>query len=131
MKIMSCKKCLKNAKNGNINKNDLNINKTLCIHLPKYYISAPEIDTFALFKVFSSQRGLLGVNLIKKVFFLINFFKTKQNLFNKWLFFLLMCISLQKKKNVMPDLFLSYSDHISDRLYIINEKSYLFGFQQF
>ena len=98
MKIMSCKKCLKNAKNGNINKNDLNINKTLCIHLPKYYISAPEIDTFALFKVFSSQRGLLGVNLIKKVFFLINFFKTKQNLFNKWLFFLLMCISLQKKK---------------------------------
>lgn len=78
MKIMSCKKCFKNVKTGNVNKNDLSINKMLCIHLPKYYIHAPETDTFALFKVSSSQRGFLGVNLIKKglknVFFLINFF---------------------------------------------------------
>ena len=66
MKIMSCKKCFKNAKTGNVNKNDLSINKILCIHLPKYYIHAPETDTFALFKVSSSQRGFLGVNLIKK-----------------------------------------------------------------
>ena len=54
-------------KTGNVNKNDLSINKILCIHLPKYYIHAPETDTFALFKVSSSQRGFLGVNLIKKV----------------------------------------------------------------
>lgn len=78
MKIMSCKKCFKNAKTGNVNKNDLSINKILCIHLPKYYIHAPETDTFALFKVSSSQRGFLGVNLIKKglknIFFQINFF---------------------------------------------------------
>ena len=65
-------------KTGNVNKNDLSINKILCIHLPKYYIHAPETDKFALFKVSSSQRGFLGVNLIKKgpknVFFLIIFF---------------------------------------------------------
>ena len=73
-------------KTGNVNKNDLSINKILCIHLPKYYIHAPETDTFALFKVSSSQRGFLGVNLIKKglknVFFLINFFLKQSRIYS-------------------------------------------------
>ena len=68
---MRCKKCFKNGeKNRSINKNNLNIDKNLCIHIrswiSSYYTSAPGTDIFALFKIFSSWRSLLGVNLIKE-----------------------------------------------------------------
>ena len=131
------KKCFKNGeKNRSITKNNLNINKNLCIRIrswiSSYYTRAPETDIFALFKMFLSRRSLLGVNLIKessKKYFLFDQFLQKKSRIcstNGYSFF--QCVS-RCKITVMPDLFSSYSDRTWARLYSIKQKSNQFGFQ--
>ena len=131
------KKCFKNGKkNRSITKNNLNINKNLCIHIrfwiSSYYTRAPETDIFVLFKIFSTWRSFLGVNLIKESsekYFLFNQFLQKQSRIcstNGYSFF--QCVS-RCKKTVMPDLSSSYSDRKWARFYSIKQKSNKFGLQ--
>ena len=66
MKIMSRKKCFKMQKTETLTKMTSTLTKIYAFIYQILHARMPKTGTFALFKIFSSQRGFLGVHLIKK-----------------------------------------------------------------